>query len=68
MKAAIAIDTWKLPIFTRHLVGAGYEFKHAGSLVSGTLMLTVTTDDMPALAVVVKAANDEAAQERRKRQ
>lgn len=65
-KAAIVIDTWKLPIFTRHLVKAGYEFKHAGEFTKDTMVLTVATDDFQTLAVVVKAANDEAAAEKKK--
>lgn len=61
MKAAIAIDDWKLPIFTRHLTQSGYEFQNAGLLTKGTLILTVQTVNPEALAEVVKAANTEAA-------
>lgn len=60
-KAAIAIDEWKLPIFKRHLSQAGYAFEQCTGLTDGTLILTVKTENLEALAVVVKAANTEAA-------
>jgi hypothetical protein len=59
-KAAIAIDDWKLPIFERHLVGAGYEFEQHPGLTSDTLTLTVVTPSVEELEVVVRAANTEA--------
>ncbi len=62
MKAGIAIDAWKLPIFERHLTQAGYTFTNAGELNKGILILTVTTSNVDALQEVVKAANTEAAQ------
>jgi hypothetical protein len=61
MKAGIAIDSWKLPIFERHLTQAGYVYINQGALTPGTLLLTVTTQNAAALATVVKAANTEAA-------
>jgi hypothetical protein len=61
MKAAIAIDDWKLPIFERHLTQAGYVFTNAGPLTTGTLVLSVETVNGEALAGVVAAANTEAA-------
>jgi len=60
MKAAIAIDAWKLPIFERHLTKAGYTYQSIGPITDGTLMLSVTTDNGQALAQVVLAANIEA--------
>lgn len=61
MKAAIAIDDWKLTIFEQHLTQAGYSYvKHPG-VTKNSLTLTVVTDDMDALQIVVKAANTEAA-------
>jgi hypothetical protein len=60
-KVGIAIDDWKLPIFDRHLKQSGYSFVNAGLLCKGTLVLTVQTENLEALGVVVKAANDEAA-------
>lgn len=59
MKAAIIIDRWKLPIFTRHLKTAGYSYEEKGALVEGTLVLTVETDDKAALQRVVVAATVE---------
>lgn len=61
MKAAIAIDAWKLDIFERRLGQAGYAFENAGALTTGTLVLKVSTDNLSALGEVVKAANAEAA-------
>lgn len=60
-KAAIAIDTWKLPIFSRHLVSKGYHYTEGPGLAPDTLLLTVTTDNLQALAQTVLAANTEAA-------
>lgn len=60
LKAAIAIDDWKMPIFERHLSGAGYVFKKGAGLTSGTLILTVETLSVKELEVVVRAANTEA--------
>jgi hypothetical protein len=59
--AAIAIDAWKLPIFERHLRQSGYSFTNAGTLVPGTLILSVSTENLDALAEVVQAASAEAA-------
>ena len=62
MKIAIAIDDWKLPIFERHLTGAGYFYTRGNGLTDGTLFLYVVTNDDPQkLEGVVRAANDEAA-------
>ena len=61
MKVGIALDDWKLPIFERHLQQAGYQWKNAGQLTTGTLVLTVETTNHVALGEVVKAANTEAA-------
>lgn len=61
MKAAIVIDRWKLPIFTRRLKEAGYSYEEVGGLTQDSLTLTVTTTNMQVLAQVVLAANKEAA-------
>jgi hypothetical protein len=61
MKAGIAVDDWKLPIFEAHLSGAGFTFTAGNGLTAGTRMLTVITDDMAGLEIVVRAANAEAA-------
>ena len=61
MKAGIAIDDWKLPIFERHLTEAGYFYEKKTGVTKDTLLLTVETDDLAALEPVVVAANVEAA-------
>lgn len=62
LKAAIAIDEWKLPIFERHLAQSGYVYKKGPGVTLDTLFLTVETENMQALEIVVRAANAEAAQ------
>lgn len=61
IKAAIAIDDWKLPIFVRHLTQAGYAFDEGNGLTADTMFLYVVTSNSTALEIVVRAANDEAA-------
>lgn len=61
MKAAIIIDKWKLPIFSRRLKEAGFTYEEVGSLTGDSLTLVVTTDKAQALAQIVLAANKEAA-------
>ena len=60
-KAGIAIDAWKRPIFERRLREAGFSFTVVGELTKDTLALTVETNDMARLKIVVRAANTEAA-------
>lgn len=62
MKAAIVIDKWKLPIFSRRLKAAGFAYEEVGSLTGDSLTLVVVTDTAQALGQVVLAANKEAAQ------
>lgn len=61
MKAAIAIDDWKLPIFIRHLSQSCYSYEKCPGVTTNTLILTVITDDAKELEKVVRAANTEAA-------
>ena len=61
MKAGIAIDPWKLPIFERHLTQSGYKYETAGNPKGAFLTITVVTENPEALGEVVKAANVEAA-------
>jgi hypothetical protein len=61
MVAGIMIDSWKLSIFERRLVSAGYAFTTGAGVTNDTLLLKVKTDDLKALEVVVRAANEEAA-------
>ena len=60
-KIGIAIDVWKLSIFERHLKAAGYTWENSGGLSEGVLLLRVNTTNPEAAAIVIKAANDEAA-------
>lgn len=62
-KAAIAIDAWKLPIFSRNLVAKGYHYTEGPGLTPGTLFLYVETDNMQALGQTVLACNKEAAKQ-----
>jgi hypothetical protein len=60
-KAGIVIDGWKLSIFERHLSQAGYAYDKGPGLTPHTLILSVETESLEALGIVVKAANNEAA-------
>lgn len=61
MRAAIAINDWKLPIFERRLSEAGFAYEKGDGLMVGTLHLYVETGDLNALHAVVRCANEEAA-------
>ncbi len=54
MRAGIAVDDWKLPVFRRRLSEAGYEYLDGGALTEGTTLLTVETSDMLALKRVIE--------------
>lgn len=45
MKAGIAVDNWKLPVFRRRLKEAGYEYTDGGALTGDITLLTVKTND-----------------------
>lgn len=66
IRAGIAIDTWKFPIFERHLSDAGFEYEQAPGAADDTLLLTVQIEaqQIASLAAVVLAANQEAARGR----
>lgn len=59
MKAGIAVDDWKLPVFRRRLTDAGYEYHDGGALTESTTLLTVETSDMLALKRVLEECQDE---------
>jgi hypothetical protein len=60
MKVGIAIDPWKLSIFDRRLRAAGYTFMPPTPFsAGGSLLLTISTDNIEALWAVVRAARDE---------
>lgn len=56
MKAGIAVDNWKLPVFRRRLTAAGFEYQDGGELTDDTTLLTVETDEGPRLQAVLEAA------------
>ncbi len=60
-KAGIILDDWKLPIFEKALDDAGFEYEQSPGITEGTLLITVETDDLHALGLVVQKTNDEAA-------
>lgn len=64
LKAAIAIDDWKLPIFERHLSEAGYAFEQTPGVTENTLILMVHALSVKELEKVVRAANTEAGKRR----
>lgn len=59
-RVGIAIDPWKLPIFERHLKQSGYLFETVKAH-DDMMLLKVETENVPALVIVIKAANSEAA-------
>lgn len=59
MKAGIAVDDWKLPVFRKRLEAAGYEYRDAGPFTGDTTFLTVETSDMLALKKVLEACEAE---------
>lgn len=60
-KAVIAIDKWKLPIFSRILVEKGYHYTEGPGLTKDMLFLYVQTDNLQALGQTVLVCNKEAA-------
>ncbi len=64
-RVGIAIDAWKLELFTRHLTDAGCDFEQGPGVTPGTLMLIVVTTDPGRLGQVVRFANEAAAKEKR---
>lgn len=65
MKAAIALDNWKLPVFRKRLTEAGFNYTDAGGLTHDTTVLTVVTDDMSRLAKVIADCQTQCAAQRR---
>lgn len=66
MKAGVVIDSWKLTIFKRRLDEAGYFYEEHAGPMRDTITLRVEFQNQDALAVVVRAANTEAAKTSRK--
>lgn len=61
MKAGIVLDDWKLPVFRKRLTDAGFTYTDAGGVLPDTTLLTVETNDVTALAGVVKVCQAECA-------
>lgn len=59
MKAGIALDDWKLPVFRKRLTEAGFTYTDAGGLTHDTTVLTVETDDLLALKKVIERCQRE---------
>lgn len=67
MKAGIAVDDWKLPIFRRRLTEAGFEYTDAGAIIGQTTMLHVEydADTFAKLTALVTACQADCARQKR---
>jgi hypothetical protein len=65
MKAAIAVDDWKLPVFRKRPTEAGYRYEDAGAFTTDTTMLTVQTDNMLALKALLEKCQAECREQKR---
>ncbi len=59
MKAGIAVDNWKLPVFRKLLEAAGYAYQDGGPLTGEATLLTVETTDVLALKGVIEKCQAE---------
>lgn len=59
MKAGVALDDWKLPVFRRRLTEAGYDYEDKGEVTPGTTLLHVQFTDQEHLRRVLEDAADE---------
>lgn len=59
MKAGVAVDDWKLPVFRKLLTEAGFEFKEGPGLTADTSFLTVETPSAAALIPTVEKCQAE---------
>ena len=66
MKAAIALDDWKLVVFRKRLTEAGYEYEDAGEFTPGVTILHVEYTELRPLATLVAACQDECERSRSK--
>ncbi len=57
--AAVVIDKWKLPVFTRHLQQAGYTYDTCAGPTSETHILKVAYEWVAKLQPIVEAAQKE---------
>lgn len=63
--AAVIIEKWKLPIFSRHLREAGYFYDTAPGLTSDLLTLMVDYESVAPLKFVIEAAMRECNKEKK---
>lgn len=61
MKIGVVFDTWKLPIFKRHLEQSGFQFTPLNGIPAGSLGFCVVSDDQKLVEKIVRSANTEAA-------
>ena len=54
MRAGIAVDNWKLPVFRRELTAAGYHYEDGGALTADATLLTVEASNVLALKTVIE--------------
>lgn len=62
--AAVVIEPWKLPIFSRHLREAGYSYDTAPGIAAGTITLKVAFSGVKELRAVILAAQRECRDEK----
>ncbi len=61
--AAVVLDSWKLPIFEKHLKAAGYKYTNVGDgLSAGTITLRVEYEWVAELKPIIEAAQKECAE------
>lgn len=65
MKAGIAVDNWKLPIFRKRLTAAGYTYADGGPLIGDTTLLTVETADVLRLKRVLEECQTECREQKK---
>ena len=59
MKAGIAVDDWKLPVFRKRLTEAGLTYEDGGALTSGVTLLTVKTNNILKLKTLLEKCQRE---------
>ena len=63
MKAAIAVDDWKLPVFRKRLTEGGFKYTDAGALTGNSTILTVEyiSSNFSELSQIVQNCQNECA-------
>jgi hypothetical protein len=68
VKAGVAVEDWKLPVFRKRLTDAGFSYTDAGEMINGTTLLHVQfayMEALPALRLVLQEAQAECKQQGR---